>query len=170
MGKTRPKERLTFLASFSPSEASAAETAFMFGGGPSSFECRGPQTVPDHHRSEEESSGSSYQPGFVTAISPNLVNGIERCLSLAPHSFDEGTHSGASCFDSLSTGSKLPIAEASSDSKPCEAETAEKDMSDLHRLLEWTQLLDDDRLACLVEIAAVLAADQMGVYSDPADH
>jgi hypothetical protein len=43
-------------------------------------------------------------------------------------------------------------------------------MSDLHRLLEWTQLLDDDRLACLVEIAAVLAADQMGVYSDPADH
>lgn len=42
-------------------------------------------------------------------------------------------------------------------------------MTDLVRLLEWTDLLDDDRLACLVEIAAVLAADQIGVYSDPAD-
>ena len=42
-------------------------------------------------------------------------------------------------------------------------------MTDLERLLEWTDLLDDDRLACLVEIAAVLAADQMGVYSDPVD-
>lgn len=41
-------------------------------------------------------------------------------------------------------------------------------MTDLERLLEWTDLLDDDRLACLVEIAAVLVADQMGVYSDPA--
>ena len=42
-------------------------------------------------------------------------------------------------------------------------------MTDLQRLLEWTGMLDDDRLACLVEIAAVLAADQIGVYSDPAD-
>lgn len=42
-------------------------------------------------------------------------------------------------------------------------------MTDRERLLEWTDLLDDDRLACLVEIAAVLAADQIGVYADPAD-
>ena len=42
-------------------------------------------------------------------------------------------------------------------------------MTDLQRLLEWTELLDDAGLACLVEIAAVLAADQMGVFSDPAD-
>ena len=42
-------------------------------------------------------------------------------------------------------------------------------MTDLQRLFEWTELLDDDRLACPVEVAAVLAADQIGVYSDPAD-
>lgn len=42
-------------------------------------------------------------------------------------------------------------------------------MTDLERLFEWTDLLDDDRLARLVEIAAVLAADQIGVYSDPRD-
>jgi hypothetical protein len=42
----------------------------------------------------------------------------------------------------------------------------EGSMTDLQRLLEWTDLLDDDRLACLVEIAALLAADQIGVYSD----
>ncbi len=39
-------------------------------------------------------------------------------------------------------------------------------VNDLNRLLEWTELLDDDRLACLVEIAAVLAADQIGVYTE----
>jgi hypothetical protein len=42
-------------------------------------------------------------------------------------------------------------------------------MNDRERLQDWIELLDDDRLTCLVEIAAVLAADQMGVYSDPAD-
>jgi len=42
-------------------------------------------------------------------------------------------------------------------------------LTDTDRLLDWTELLDDDRLACLVEIAAVLAADQMGMYLDPAD-
>ena len=42
-------------------------------------------------------------------------------------------------------------------------------MTDLERLFEWTELLDDGRLGCLVEVAAVLAADQIGVYSDPAD-
>ncbi len=40
-------------------------------------------------------------------------------------------------------------------------------MNDWERLQDWLELLDDGRLACLVEIAAVLAADQMGVYSDP---
>ena len=42
-------------------------------------------------------------------------------------------------------------------------------MTYVDRLLEWTALLDDAGLACLVEIAAVLAADQMGVYWNPAD-
>jgi hypothetical protein len=42
-------------------------------------------------------------------------------------------------------------------------------MTDLHRLLEWTELLDDDRLTPLVETATAFAADQLGVYSDPAD-
>jgi hypothetical protein len=42
-------------------------------------------------------------------------------------------------------------------------------MTDLHRLLEWSELLDDGHLACLVEIAAVLAADPVGVYFDAAD-
>lgn len=42
-------------------------------------------------------------------------------------------------------------------------------MNDWDRLAEWLELLDDDRLACLVEIPAVLAADQVGVYSDPRD-
>lgn len=32
------------------------------------------------------------------------------------------------------------------------------------RLAEWGRLLDEGRLACLVEIAAVLAADQVGVF------
>lgn len=38
-------------------------------------------------------------------------------------------------------------------------------MTDLERLFEWTELLDDDGLACLVEVAAVLAADQIGAHS-----
>ena len=42
-------------------------------------------------------------------------------------------------------------------------------MSDWDRLSEWVSLLDDSRLACLVEIAAVLASDQMGVYVDPSE-
>jgi hypothetical protein len=29
--------------------------------------------------------------------------------------------------------------------------------------MQWAELLDDDFLACLVEVAAVLAADQYGV-------
>jgi hypothetical protein len=40
-------------------------------------------------------------------------------------------------------------------------------VSDWDRLSEWASLLDDFRLACLVEIAAVLAADQIGARSQP---
>ena len=36
-------------------------------------------------------------------------------------------------------------------------------MSDIERLNEWAELLDAPALACLVEVAAVLAADQFGV-------
>jgi hypothetical protein len=32
--------------------------------------------------------------------------------------------------------------------------------------MQWAELLDDDFLACLVEVAAVLAADQCGLV-DP---
>jgi len=42
-------------------------------------------------------------------------------------------------------------------------------VNDLNRLLEWTELLDDERLACLAEIAAVLATDQIGAYLTPDD-
>ena len=42
-------------------------------------------------------------------------------------------------------------------------------VSDWDRLSEWVSFLDDSRLACLVEIAAVLAADQIGVYSESPD-
>jgi len=35
-------------------------------------------------------------------------------------------------------------------------------MNDWERLQDWLELLDDGRLACLVEIASVLAADQAG--------
>lgn len=38
-------------------------------------------------------------------------------------------------------------------------------MTDMERLLEWASLLDKDFLACLVEVAAVLAADQQGLIS-----
>ena len=39
-------------------------------------------------------------------------------------------------------------------------------MNNLARLMQWAELLDDDFLACLVEVAAVLAADQNGL-TDP---
>ena len=42
-------------------------------------------------------------------------------------------------------------------------------MTDLERLLEWASLMDDNRLACLVEIATVLEGDQIGVYFETDD-
>jgi hypothetical protein len=39
-------------------------------------------------------------------------------------------------------------------------------VNDRQRLEEWVVLLNDDILACLVEVAAVMAADQMGL-ADP---
>ncbi len=42
-------------------------------------------------------------------------------------------------------------------------------LTDIDRHLEWTALLRDAGLACQFEIAAVLAANQMGVSFDPAD-
>lgn len=38
-------------------------------------------------------------------------------------------------------------------------------MSDIERLNEWAELLDAPALACLVEVAAVLVADQHGLIS-----
>ena len=39
-------------------------------------------------------------------------------------------------------------------------------MNNLVRLMQWAELLNDDFLACLVEVAAVLVADQSGL-TDP---
>lgn len=74
-----------------------------------------------------------------------------------------------SALGPLSAEPDLALQDPSSQPHACASNDTEGSMTDLERLLEWTDLLDDDRLACLVEIAAVLAADQMGVYSDPVD-
>jgi hypothetical protein len=42
-------------------------------------------------------------------------------------------------------------------------------MNDWEHLHDWLKLLDEDRLSCLVDAAAVLAAVQIGVYVDPRD-
>ena len=39
-------------------------------------------------------------------------------------------------------------------------------MTDLQRLQEWLILLDDSYLPCLIEVAAVLVADQYGVVDE----
>jgi hypothetical protein len=39
-------------------------------------------------------------------------------------------------------------------------------MTDRQRLQEWLALLDDAYLPCLVEVAAVLVADQHGMLAD----
>jgi hypothetical protein len=66
----------------------------------------------------------------------------------------------------MSTSPDLALEKPSSRLHAFASNNTEGSMTDLERLLEWTDLLDDDRLACLVEIAAVLAADQIGVYLD----
>ena len=39
-------------------------------------------------------------------------------------------------------------------------------MTDRARLQEWLDLLDDDYLPCLIEVAAVLVADQYGLLHE----
>ena len=36
-------------------------------------------------------------------------------------------------------------------------------MTEAERLLEWVKLLDEPAIACLVEVAAILLADQYGL-------
>lgn len=36
-------------------------------------------------------------------------------------------------------------------------------MTEAERLLEWVELLDEPAIACLVEVAAILLADQYGL-------
>jgi hypothetical protein len=79
----------------------------------------------------------------------------------------ESQNGHSATFGWLSTSREAPLAKASSFWEAAEQTSEGFTVIDRQALCDWTSLLDERYVECLIEVAAVLLADQYGFDVEP---